>query len=87
MLQAITQSEVSDTLKRQFQHIAKTKKGKINQGVFAPEALFTIYRNTSLQISLSGTKVGAGDLMAQALIAYIPQLMRMLEELPELEQE
>lgn len=76
LLQAIASSEVSDTLKLQMEHIAKAQKAKINQGVFAPEALFTLYRNASLQISLNGKKVSAGDLMAQALIAYIPQLMR-----------
>jgi len=76
LLQAIASSEVSDNLRSQLEHIAKAQKAKINQGVFAPEALFTLYRNASLQISLNGKKVSAGDLMAQALIAYIPQLMR-----------
>lgn len=76
LLQAIASSEVSDTLRSQLEHIAKAQKAKINQGVFAPEALFTLYRNASLQISLNGKKVSAGDLMAQALIAYIPQLMK-----------
>ena len=76
LIQAIASSEVSDSLRSQVEHIAKAQKRKINQGVFAPEALFTLYRNASLQISLNGKKVSAGDLMAQALIAYIPQLMQ-----------
>ncbi len=80
LLQAIAGSEVSDDLKSKFQHIASSQKAKINQGVFAPEALFTLYRNASLQISLTGKKVSAGDLMAQALIAYIPRLVKELTE-------
>lgn len=76
LLQAIASSRVSEDLRSQLEHIAKAQKSKINQGVFAPEALFTLYRNASLQISLNGKKVSAGDLMAQALIAYIPQLMK-----------
>ena len=80
LLQAIANSEVSNELKVKFQHIATSQKAKINQGVFAPEALFTLYRNASLQLSLSGKKVSAGDLMAQALIAYVPQLMKELME-------
>lgn len=81
LIQTIANTEGSENIKEQFRKLANSQKTKINQGVFAPEALFTIYNSTSAQMKLAGKKVGMGDLMAKALIAYVPELIKELEQL------
>jgi hypothetical protein len=80
LIQTIANSEGSEIIKERFSKVANSQKTKINQGVFAPEALFNIYRDSSVQLGLLGKKVSMGDLMAKALIAYVPEIMRELEE-------
>lgn len=79
LLQTIAKSEDGENIKEQFRKIAISQKDKINQGVSAPEALFTIYRQGAVQLSLNGKKISMSDLMAKALIAYIPEIMKDLE--------
>lgn len=80
LIQTIANSEGSEDVKKQLSKLANSQKTKINQGVFAPEALFNIYRNSSVQLGTKGKKIGMGDLMAKALIAYVPEIIRQLEE-------
>lgn len=80
LIQTIANIKGSELIKEQFSKLANSQKTKINQGVFAPEALFTIYNSASAQLKLKGKKVGMGDLMAKALIAYVPEIIRELEQ-------
>lgn len=80
LIQTIAICEGSESIKEQFSKLANLQKTKINQGLFAPEALFTIYNSASIQMKLAGKKVTMSDLMAKALIAYVPEIIKELEQ-------
>lgn len=79
LIQTIANCEGGEVIKEQFSKIANLQKTKINQGVFAPEALFTIYNSATAKLKLTGKKVTMSDLMAKALIAYVPEVIKELE--------
>jgi YesN/AraC family two-component response regulator len=80
LIQTIASYEGSEVIKEQFSKLANLQKRKINQGLFAPEALFTIYNSASVQMKLAGKKATMSDLMAKALIAYVPEIIKELEQ-------
>ncbi len=71
LIQALANLQISIPEIEQFRKLAESQRRKVNQGVTAPEALFSIYKSCAMSLTLRGKKITMGDLMAKALIKYL----------------